>query len=296
MSMLYREGREAFYRLQEEIIKHSEDYSFLLWTTVPDSVEFSKRASFKPFPRLPPELRQQIWSIAASSPPTPPTPRVCIFSKTSNPPRLVVHEPRNWALLATNTEARHVALMAPIPTRDYNPEIDILYIPRRSLNSFRTALFQPLTPEWVRKTRRLALPSTEVCRVLANPDFVTRLFSLDTLSIVYPAGSGTVDYFQDVTFPVEEGYMFLRRLSQDELAAITIKADYAHGTRVGTFPIRWTRTGIDYLNWAEATLDRSGREGELGGSPLWDDQAGHVWISYEGRCFEALTVPKTFDM
>jgi hypothetical protein len=37
MPMLYGEGERAFYRLQEEIIRHTEDYSFLLWTVVPES-------------------------------------------------------------------------------------------------------------------------------------------------------------------------------------------------------------------------------------------------------------------
>ncbi|KAK4241860.1 HET domain-containing protein [Achaetomium macrosporum] len=35
MPMLYGEGERAFYRLQEEIIKQTEDYSFLLWCGVP---------------------------------------------------------------------------------------------------------------------------------------------------------------------------------------------------------------------------------------------------------------------
>ncbi|KXX74108.1 Vegetative incompatibility protein HET-E-1 [Madurella mycetomatis] len=35
MPMLYGEGRRAFYRLQEEIIKQTEDYTFLLWTLMP---------------------------------------------------------------------------------------------------------------------------------------------------------------------------------------------------------------------------------------------------------------------
>jgi hypothetical protein len=39
MPMLYGEGPRAFYRLQEEIIKQTEDYSFLLWTEVPKAME-----------------------------------------------------------------------------------------------------------------------------------------------------------------------------------------------------------------------------------------------------------------
>ncbi|KAK3902002.1 heterokaryon incompatibility protein-domain-containing protein [Staphylotrichum tortipilum] len=35
MPLLYGEGERAFYRLQEEIIRQTEDYSFLLWSEVP---------------------------------------------------------------------------------------------------------------------------------------------------------------------------------------------------------------------------------------------------------------------
>lgn len=37
MPLLYGEGKRAFLRLQEEIIKQTEDYSFLLWTLDPNS-------------------------------------------------------------------------------------------------------------------------------------------------------------------------------------------------------------------------------------------------------------------
>jgi hypothetical protein len=36
MPMLYGEGDRAFLRLQEEIIRHTEDYSFLFWTVIPE--------------------------------------------------------------------------------------------------------------------------------------------------------------------------------------------------------------------------------------------------------------------
>ncbi|KAL2133163.1 hypothetical protein VTI74DRAFT_2824 [Chaetomium olivicolor] len=39
MPMLYGEGQRAFFRLQEEILKQAEDYSFLLWAHAPPDAE-----------------------------------------------------------------------------------------------------------------------------------------------------------------------------------------------------------------------------------------------------------------
>ncbi|KAK4118508.1 hypothetical protein N657DRAFT_651207 [Parathielavia appendiculata] len=273
----------------------------------------SRKASFKPFPRLPPELRQEIWRIAASSPATFSRQGVCILSQPSDISRLVVHEPRNRSLLATSTEARYVALTTPHPRRQYDPEIDILYIPRHSLNAFRTALFRPAPSPadyWpYHKIRHLALPSTEIYRVLAaGSDFLLRLFSLQTLTIVFPAPSGTVDYSQDVTLPPpqqstaadggggEAVVTHLRRLPRDELEGITVRAAYDHETGLGTFPIRWTRSGVKYLQWVEATLKRTALLRGDGGivPPMWNFKAGRLGIEYEGACFEAWPAAKRF--
>jgi hypothetical protein len=76
---------------------------------------------FEPFDRLPPDIRQKIWSVASSSPTS--TPGVCIFAETYNKdekePHLVVHEVRNRALLQTNTAAQDMALVSNTgPTRN----------------------------------------------------------------------------------------------------------------------------------------------------------------------------------
>jgi hypothetical protein len=41
MPLLYGEGRRAFYRLQQEIVKQQEDYSLLLWTDAHPKIEFA---------------------------------------------------------------------------------------------------------------------------------------------------------------------------------------------------------------------------------------------------------------
>jgi hypothetical protein len=258
-----------------------------------------KKAHFPLFSRLPPELRHQIWRIAASSPPSSPTSQALILAPNASDSGQIVHEPHNPSLLATNTEARQVTLTTPRPTRPFNPAIDILYVPRQSLASFSAAVLRPWPwPDWA-SVHHLALPSTDLYRVLASPDFLRGLWRLRTLSVVYPASSGTVDYFQEVVVPEaeKEGSVYLRLLNDDELAGITVQAEYMQESRVGRLPIRWTRNGVEYLGWAKATLDRT--QGQLSAFPviLKDEvRVAGVGGCYKGRCFEVLPVPQRFDM
>jgi hypothetical protein len=57
------------------------------------------------------------------------------------------------------------------------------------------------------------------------------------LSIVYPASSGTVGYSQDVALPAaaaeEEGAVYLRQLTDEELAGITVKGGLPSCDAVG---------------------------------------------------------------
>jgi hypothetical protein len=49
MPMLYGEGRRAFFRLQEEIIKRAKDHSFLLWTQLPKKQQHARIIEFPAF-------------------------------------------------------------------------------------------------------------------------------------------------------------------------------------------------------------------------------------------------------
>jgi hypothetical protein len=76
MPLLYGEGERAFFRLQEEIIRHTEDYSFLLWSIIPDDHELlADLPVFAPRPAyfLPDNLIQR------SGPDVPTAPRTISY-------------------------------------------------------------------------------------------------------------------------------------------------------------------------------------------------------------------------
>lgn len=231
-----------------------------------------------------------------------PTPGVCIFSNTrdsrlDDPSSLVVHELYNRALLARNTEAHDVALMYSGPTRAFDPEIDILCIPKNSFDYFTSTLcVSERRAPWVSNIRHLAIPLSVSDSGLALPLALLRLTSLTTISIVYPAPSGTFDCFQDMAVPAERG-VAPRLLTEQELASITIEADYMYDTWAGAFPVRWTSNGVDYLKMVETTLNRACRpENSMNGeiTSLWDHESRRLKIKYEGRCFKALPVRQKF--
>lgn len=134
----------------------------------------SNSAVFEQFSRLPAEVRQEVWKLAAAAPSA--NPGVCIFTVspdeypifTSWPasistflwpagedPRvaqrraaarqvdplrhvapLVVHERHNADLLATNTEAHDIALQTRGGSRAFDPDADILYISKANFPYF----------------------------------------------------------------------------------------------------------------------------------------------------------------
>ena len=272
----------------------------------------AKMATFQQFPRLPANVRQEIWSIAAasSSPPSSSTPGICIFSETyesmeNKPtPHLVVHEPHNRALHETNTEAHDIALMTPGPTREYNPETDILYITRDSFHHFTGNACGYGGPEWVSRICHLAIPFSLSESGSWLPIAMTRLASLRTLSLVFPAAGGTADCFQEVVVPGEgEGEdlararVRLRVLTRAELEGIMVKADYMYDTWAGAFPVVWEHNGREHLEGFEGRLDKEcapEARDEDDVSPVWDVKGKRLGIRYEGRCFEVVPERKRF--
>jgi hypothetical protein len=64
-------------------------------------------------------------------------------------------------------------------------------------------------------------------------------------------------------------------------------------TPLGTFSIRWTKNGAEYLRWAEATFERAQRR--LGFSPMMVANGVEARSCYKGRCFEVLPALQRFD-
>jgi len=142
---------------------------------------------FKSFPRLPPELRWQIWQHAASSPPK--RPGVCIAPKDLNQ-SLTVLETGSLGMLLASKEARKIALKFCV-TRKYDPITDILYTHQPRL--WRCIHGDNKPPAWVKDVRHLALPLTYL--KLRRFRLMTADFkSMERISVVYP-NSSKEDHF-----------------------------------------------------------------------------------------------------
>jgi hypothetical protein len=189
--------------------------------------------------------------------------------------------------MGTNTEARKVALMSDGPIRAYNPDRDILCITdHKAFQNFTIHECGNNGPEWTTKIRHLALgfslSDTSLYPLLA----LARLSSLETLSIVFPGPFGTFRFDAIVKSPEDKGTP-LRRLTEEELSALTIKADYIYNTWAGDFPVRWTKNGLDYMMGQEAYLDKECCPGRRSlPTPLWDYSAKRLGIRYGARCFQ----------
>lgn len=253
--------------------------------------------SFEPFARLPPDIRQEIWSAAAFLPIF--TPGICFFKGTykmpREEPRLIVHEPCNAALLQTNTEAHDIALMSARPTRAYDPHRDILYITEGSFDYFMSHECGYNGPEWITEIHHLALPFSLTASGSYLRDALARLSSLETLSIVYPSSPGTFNFNAVVELPADKSTP-LKRMTEEELKGLTIEADYMYGTWMRDIPVRWTKSGLEHMKSAEAGTDRECRPENAGDhlSPLWDHGDQRLGIRWEARCFQALPARRRF--
>ncbi|KAK0671348.1 hypothetical protein QBC41DRAFT_316019 [Cercophora samala] len=258
----------------------------------------SQNMDFKAFPRLPADIRQEIWTSAASTAGSDfsgsPTPRISFFTeqhmsrdnKNISPPRLVVQEPYNQALLRTNTEAHDVALMSAGPIRDYNPETDILYM--TTSNAFCYFTRHESCQIWASKVQHIALPLGQAGVWGEIPAYTRepgRLPALKTISIVFPASSGTFSCFQPMEQPDEQlQKMALRQLTDAELAEITVKSQFDYSTWAGDLPFNYSNTGTEYLAAYGEAVKREAKVVRV--SQQYSMKEG-MMIQWEGRCFES---------
>ncbi|KAK3304745.1 uncharacterized protein B0T15DRAFT_537462 [Chaetomium strumarium] len=248
-------------------------------------------ASFEPFSQFPPDIRQEIWSAAASSPTF--TPGVCFFTATYKKPReeplLIVHEPCNAALLQTNTEAHDIALMSGGPTRAYDPKRDILYISEGSYDNFTMNECGYNGPKWVTRIHHLALPYSKMALSTHLRYALVRLTSLETISIVFPSSPGTFSYSAAVELPADKSTP-LKLMTEEQQKGVIIKADYTYYTWAGDFPVQWTSDGVEYMQAQEAGMNRECSPESCGDdvSPLWDHEAKRLGVRWEARCFRPL--------
>ncbi|KAK4200055.1 hypothetical protein QBC40DRAFT_280755 [Triangularia verruculosa] len=277
------------------------------------------------FPRLPASVRQQIWSIAASfaSRPTPSRPGICIFDPsdpvftdrhhcTTRPPKLVVHEPYNRALLSVNTEAHDIALMSSGScARDYDPEVDILYIPSHALYLFVKRECSHRR-KYMSKTRHLAFPVIIQSLPTHAPSIFHKVPSLETITVVFPNYEGTTATVQcieeDKSPLAEQQLMRMKRLTAEELKGIETKMEFGYEDSIGmyylatapTSPVmraggnvyrKEPSTGWKHFQAFQRTVneacspDRTREWRPL--SPLWDHERDGLGVKWQASTFKA---------
>ncbi|KAJ4310789.1 hypothetical protein N0V84_010797 [Fusarium piperis] len=235
--------------------------------------------TFHPFLRLPLELRREIWKFAL--PLTCERPGVCVLSEgmtlREGISRLTVKEYHS-SLKAVSQEARETALENLPVRRDYNPQIDILYIGRDCFYAF---CFRSLIDDWsLVKRIALALPVAETG--LNMPFALVELPGLEELSVVYPKSTGTVDLFDDVRVP-RVGPRKLRRFKQAEMSRLRIKADYMCETHGGDIPVVWEKNVREHLDFVMKELSQETCSGR---PPCWDEGRKRLMLTMHPLCFD----------
>ncbi|RSM15966.1 hypothetical protein CEP52_000427 [Fusarium oligoseptatum] len=148
--------------------------------------------TFHPFPRLPPELRQEIWKLAV--PLTMNGPSVCTLRKVvifwEDLEKLTVDE--NSSLKLVCREARQAVIQGPPQRRVYDPLIDFLYFESDRLFFIFTS---KASADDLARVKRVALALPVVKPSLRNSLGLFQLTGLEELSVVYPKETGKIEHF-----------------------------------------------------------------------------------------------------
>ncbi len=194
-----------------------------------------------------------------------------------------------------------MALMTDPPTRPFNPETDILCI--TSSDAFEYFIGHECCPrdnhKWVTKIRHLAIGLSLVytAQHQLGQRALVRLSSLQTISIVYPATSGTLEFRTEVQPPADRATP-IRPMTEEEMSSLTIEADYMYNTWAGDFPVRWSSKVQEHVKSLERALDQDCRPSNSpswGLSPLWDHDANRIALRYRATCFQPLPARERFN-
>lgn len=245
----------------------------------PDNMEAPLFPSFTPFSHLPLELRRQIWELSLSF--NGQVSGVCVLPKDFDPhaDQLTVRNPYS-ALMATNKEARQVALELMPLERNYNPDTDTLYVGPDAFYRFCDMCRED---DWPSVIRRLALALPVADRGLWLPIAMERLDRLQNISVVYPKATGKVDKDDDVVLP-NTAHKVLRAFTADEAAAFRISADYIYETHGGDLHIVWNKSASEHVDFVRGELTRWARQEK---PPCWDEEADRLRLTFDARCFES---------
>ncbi|KAJ1324054.1 2EXR family [Microdochium nivale] len=135
---------------------------------------------------------------------------------------------------------------SPLPTRLFDPAIDVLYIDRRKRHGDGSAIVFYLgdRTSWVRHVRHIAFPFSLVLDIARRPALLRHLSSLEKISLVFPATertrtqdhppsgpeqlvSSVVTLWSSIMLPTStpSQRVGLRALGHREMAALRIKDD-----------------------------------------------------------------------
>ncbi|RSL68916.1 hypothetical protein CEP54_002508 [Fusarium duplospermum] len=235
--------------------------------------------TFHPFPRLPFELRQEIWKHAL--PLTPEKPGVCLFTETitlwADIGKLTVEE-YNSSLKLVCHEARQTAIKNLPVRRFYDPLTDILY--------FENDLFFPFTSrastEALNRIKRIALGISVTEFGFSMSLGLFQLKGLEELSIVYPKSTGRADFFDEVYAP-ETGPRKLKRFTEDEMSNFVMRADFIYRDHGGDVPVRWIKNARMHLDYVRRELSRETHDGR---PPCWDEEKQKLMLTMHALCFD----------
>ncbi|KAF4471969.1 hypothetical protein FALBO_1115 [Fusarium albosuccineum] len=243
-----------------------------------DAKDAATAVGFMSFPRLPLELRRQIWRLA----------RLC-DSDTHQGVSILSCTPEGKAapltvynscssVLGACREARQTALETIPLTRKYNPEADILYVDHDTFYKFCDFCRED---DWPAEIRHLALSLPVSERGLWLPIALTHMPKMEAISIVFPKATGEVDCHEHVACPKQRGAT-LRKFTGDEMDSFKISADYLYETHFGDIPIVWTKSTREYIEFVKGELARGAR----GYDPVcWDEETKSLRLTFDARCF-----------
>lgn len=239
--------------------------------------------SFTLFPRLPPEIRQEIWRLALLSAMGA---GVCLLPSrftARGRAKLIVRLPRE-PIRAACSESQTIARRDFPLSRPFDPDTDILYVGASAFENFCSICVDESWPGQVRHLA-IALPVADSGHWLPASYAgggsrlpLTHLDQLKVISIVYPKSTGEVDFHGTVAVPKQQGQI-LREFSSKEMLSFKINADY--------WPSRdyhavWTQNTKQHLSSINHNLSRQGREER---PQCWDSALRRLKFKLEARYF-----------
>lgn len=245
----------------------------------------SSSSTFEPFPRLPLELRREIWYHASAIP--GPKPGVCILPRNAKDPHsaLMVLERGNLAVLLTSREARHIGLEC-LVTRGYDLFTDILYIPPADLFTFFCQLCGNGHPWWIPNVCHVALLLPSKMEHYFLQSGLMYLESLESISIIFSntsdgpgaqARGASLRLLTDKELDDSSG-----RMGHD--ASRSTHYEFDEQPEDSSHQIQSYTSPRDQLDTFEAELNK--REGIACSSTMsWDDELGRLRLRFEARCF-----------